>query len=129
MTDFQRFVVVWAGSTGLMFIGLMLIAGLVVVSDRVVVSVLRAFGIRRFYRTAMQIAAIIESEADGWRLERYRATHKAIGTINLLVGLKVETPQGTWEPNRIERRIIRSALERTMTARVGERVARAARSA
>jgi hypothetical protein len=63
MTDFQRFVVVWAGSTGLMFIGLMLIAGLVVVSDRVVVFVLRAFGIRRFYRTAMQIAAIIRKRS------------------------------------------------------------------
>jgi hypothetical protein len=46
-----------------------------VASDRVIIFVLRAFGIRRSYRTAVQIAAIIENEPDGWRFEQYRATH------------------------------------------------------
>ncbi len=35
-----------------------------------------AFGL-----TAMQVAAIIKDDRDGWQHEPYRATHKAAGTI------------------------------------------------
>ena len=125
MTDFQLFMVVWIGSAGIIFVVAVLVVLLFVISDRTIVFVLRAFSIRRFFKTAMQIAAITETDPDGWRCERYRATHKAIGTIVCIGGLEVETPQGTWKPNRIERRIIRNALDRMITAKVREHVAQA----
>jgi len=102
------------------------LAGLFFVSERAIVFGLRMFGIRRFFETATQIATIIETQPDGWQFEQYRATYKAIGTIDWLTDLKVETSQGTWKPNRIERRIIRNALDRTITTKVRERVAQAA---
>lgn len=126
MTDADRFFIVWIGSSAIIFLVVMVGAGLFFVSDRAIVFVLRRFGIRRFFKTATQIAAIIETEPDRWQFEQYRATYKAIGTIDWFTDLKVETSQGTWKPNRIERRIIRNALDRTITAKVRERVAQAA---
>jgi hypothetical protein len=126
MTGAEKFFIVWLGSFAIIYLVVMVGAGLFFVSDRAIVFALRRFGIRRFFKTAMQIAAILETEPDRWQFEQYRATYKAIGTISWLTDLKVETSQGTWTPNRIERRIIRNALDRTITAKVRERVAQAA---
>lgn len=126
MTEAQKLFLIWICLYSIIFLALMVSAGLFFISDRVIVFILRTFGIRRFFQTAMQIAALIETEPEKWRFERYHATHQAIGRINWLTDLKIETQQGTWEPGRIERRIIRNALDRTVAAQVRERVARAA---
>jgi hypothetical protein len=128
MNETQRFFSLWIILTSVVFLIFIVGAFLVYLSDRVIIFVLRLVGINRFFGTARRIAALIETKPDEWRFEQYRAVHKTIGTISFLMKLRVETPQGTWVPNRIERRIIRSALDRTITAKVRERVAQAAAS-
>jgi hypothetical protein len=126
MTDAERFLTLWIISFATFVVVATLVAGLVFISDRVIVCILRTFRLRRIYETATRIATIVETEPDEWRFEQYRATYKAIGTIDWFTDLKVVTSQGTWKPDRIERRIIRNALDRTIKAKVRERVAQAA---
>jgi hypothetical protein len=62
MTDFQRFFDLWIISFAILMLLAALVALVVVISDRVIVFVLRVFRVRRIYQTAMQIAALIETD-------------------------------------------------------------------
>lgn len=81
--------------------------------DRVVVFVLRWLGIPLF-PTAIGVAMSIVNHPEQWSSTNYELTHPDIGTIwiaNGALGIRMDTGMGRWEPNCIERRIIRDAVD------------------
>jgi len=81
--------------------------------DHVVVWFLRTARIYAF-PVAINIAMSIEHHPEQWNSDGYRLSHPIVGSIwtgNEAYGLHIETPFGDWKPNKIERRIIRNAVD------------------
>lgn len=75
-------------------------------------------GMKRFclylYPTAVSIAMLIIERPSEWSFDAYHMSHPRIGAIwiaNGADGLKVKTELGDWVPSKIERRIIREAVD------------------
>jgi hypothetical protein len=83
--------------------------------DRVAVIVLRRLGLgMMLFPTAVGIAVSITSHPEQWSSDGYQIAHSDIGRIwigNAAYGIRVETAFGKWQPNWIERRIIREAVD------------------
>lgn len=81
--------------------------------DRIAVFVIRRANIPVF-RVAVGIAIMIVEHPEQWSFDKYHMWHPDIGSIwtgNGAYGVYVETEMGKWQPNFIERRIIREAVD------------------
>ena len=83
--------------------------------DRLVVILLRRLGLgMALFPTAVGIAVSIITHPEQWSSDGDHLIHPDIGTIwiaNAARGIHVDTEMGRWEPNWIERRIIREAVD------------------
>lgn len=117
----DRFMVIWFICVGLF----MVISFLGPVYDHIVVFILRATNCP-CYPTAVAIARLIGERPSEWTHDKYRMRHPRIGSIwiaNKAYGLHIETEFGDWTPSKIERRIIREAVDWRIREYVRNRVA------
>jgi len=108
---------------GSSFLGMLLYA--IVCYDRVIVYCMRLCNIR-IYPEAVGIALLIYQHPDEWKPGTHRMFHPKIGdiwTANEAHGLHIETDVGKWVPNKIERRIIRDAVDWRIKTYVKMRIA------
>lgn len=95
-------------------IGMIMCIGLAIQRfDRIVVFLMKLMHIYA-YPTAIGIAMLITERPEQWSASTHHMIHPDIGSIwtaNDAYGLYIETQFGKWVPNRIERRIIRDAVD------------------
>src|SRR5690349_5121824 len=101
-----------------------LVALVIMNFDRIAVWVIRGFQLP-LYPTAVGIAILVVERPEQWSSDPYHLSHPDIGSIwiaNAAYGLHIETDIGKWEPNFIERRIIREAVDWRIGRYVRERL-------
>lgn len=111
-------------------VGALVSIGLVVAHyDRVIVFLMRRMNMHVF-PTAIRIAMLITEHPEQWTASPHRLLHPQIGSIwtaNGAYGLYLETEFGKWEPNKIERRIIREAVDWRISQYIRNRLEAVAR--
>jgi hypothetical protein len=115
------FWVIWIGCFSL-YMGLVLA---IPSYDRVAVFILRVTNCD-CYPLAIAIARLICERPSEWTHDRYHMRHPRIGAIwiaNKAYGLHIETEVGDWTPSKIERRIIREAVDWRIRDYVRNRIA------
>jgi hypothetical protein len=94
--------------------------------DRLVVILLRRLGLgMALFPTAVGIAVSIITHPEQWSSDGNRLIHPDIGRIwiaNKAWGIHVDTEMGRWEPNWIERRIIREAVDWRLSNYIRDRL-------
>jgi hypothetical protein len=94
--------------------------------DCLVVILLRRLGLgMMLFPTAVGIAVSITCHPEQWSSDGYHINHPDIGRIwigNAAYGIRVETAFGKWQPNFIERRIIREAVDWRIGAYIRDRL-------
>lgn len=81
--------------------------------DRVAVFLMRRTHIH-VYPLAIGIAVLITEHPEQWSASAHHMAHPDIGSIwtaNGAYGLYIQTEFGKWVPNKVERRIIRDAVD------------------
>jgi len=109
----------------LLYVAAILLFLMAVFSDRIVVFLMRWLNLPLF-PTAVGIAISIMEHPEEWSSNKHELCHCDIGSIwiaNDAYGIRVETAFGTWNPNRIERRIIREAVDWRIGGYIRNRIA------
>jgi len=117
------FLVLWCVTCGT--IGLIVLC--ICHYDYIVVGLMRLFNLP-FYPAAVGIAITILRHPEEWSSSKHMMTHPEIGSIwiaNGAYGLHVDTDFGQWTPNKIERRIIREAVDWRLSEYIKGRVTQA----
>jgi hypothetical protein len=103
------------------------IGGIVVNFDRIVVTMLGCSS-RQVYPLAVSIAVLIYEHPEQWTCRTHEMVHPKVGAIwtsNEAYGLRVESDFGKWTPGRIERRIIRDAVDWRIQGYIRNRITQA----
>lgn len=120
---FALFVLAW-----LLLIGVVIAIPVIVTHhDRIFVMLMRRFDIQACPE-AVAIALLIYQQPEQWTCGTHRMSHPKVGeiwTANEAYGLHVETEFGQWKPSKIERRIIRNAVDWRIKEYVKNRIAHA----
>jgi hypothetical protein len=97
--------------------------------DRIVVRLLRCSGMP-VYPLAVSIAVLIYKHPEQWTCRTHEMLHPKVGSVwtsNKAYGLHVDSDFGRWDPNWIERRIIRDAVDWRIRTFVRNRITQAMR--
>jgi hypothetical protein len=90
-----------------------IIAAILAFRDRIVVALMQRFGLHLFPES-VGIALLIYKHPEQWTCTKYEMRHPKVGAIwvaNKAYGLEITAEFGRWTPNKIERRIIRDAVD------------------
>jgi hypothetical protein len=112
---------IWGGCLGAWLVSVLVAP----IYDHIVVFFLRVTNCQ-CYPLAISIARLICEHPAEWTYDEYHMRHPRIGTIwiaNKAYGLHIKTDFGDWTPSKIERRIIREAVDWRIREYVRNRIA------